>query len=175
MLVSLWPLGLVLASGDLDPWRLSSYRSLSPVTTLPLPSCSDAEDSYLWEIEGQQSFVFPNHLNVELNLKKSNSGWEIFGLKDQYLDMILISRLQNLNRLPTRQRLSLWGTNTSSSWGLCDTEPETRDHIMLACEISEAIWHMAIGRLGYRPFPFQTWTCFYALACAQGLHLSKNS
>lgn len=64
------------------------------------------------------------------------------------------------DRLPTRSRLLRWGMNISSSCCLCDTGEEDRDHLFLKCEISEALWSLALQRLGYSFRAFHTWTSF---------------
>ncbi|KAL0668636.1 hypothetical protein Bca4012_031340 [Brassica carinata] len=50
--------------------------------------------------------------------------------------------------------------NISSSCYLCGTGEEDRDHLFLKCEISEALWSLALQRLGYSFRAFHTWTSF---------------
>ncbi|KAF3592529.1 hypothetical protein DY000_02023160 [Brassica cretica] len=46
----------------------------------------------------------------------------------------------NLNRLPTRDRLSSWGMQVPSCCCICTTEPESRDHLMLSCPFVLTLW-----------------------------------
>lgn len=64
------------------------------------------------------------------------------------------------DRLPTRARLLRWGMNISPSCCLCDAGEEDKDHLFLKCEISEALWHLVLCRLGYSFRAFHTWTSF---------------
>ncbi|XP_013617799.1 uncharacterized protein LOC106372875 [Brassica napus] len=66
--------------------------------------------------------------------------------------------IAHLDRLPTRSRLASWGLNTPTTCCLCDTHLESRDHLLLHCEISEQLWNLVLHRLGYRSFYFHTWT-----------------
>ncbi|KAG5378086.1 hypothetical protein IGI04_025928 [Brassica rapa subsp. trilocularis] len=42
----------------------------------------------------------------------------------------------NLNRLPTRDRLSSWGMQVPTACCICSTNPESRDHLMLSCSFA---------------------------------------
>ncbi|XP_013601900.1 PREDICTED: uncharacterized protein LOC106309420 [Brassica oleracea var. oleracea] len=64
------------------------------------------------------------------------------------------------DRLPTRSRLVDWGMNIPSSCCLCSLLDESRDHLFLQCEVSEAIWASVLFRLGYSHWGFHTWTAF---------------
>ncbi|KAG2321301.1 hypothetical protein Bca52824_014514 [Brassica carinata] len=48
--------------------------------------------------------------------------------------------ITNLNRLPTRCRLALWGMQVDTSCCICSFHPETRDHLMLSCPYAMVLW-----------------------------------
>ncbi|KAF8109972.1 hypothetical protein N665_0089s0090 [Sinapis alba] len=70
------------------------------------------------------------------------------------------SWIDHQDRLPTRMRLSSWGMNVSPSCCLCGRADETRTHLFLHCETSEAIWDLVLSRLGYSHPAFHTWLAF---------------
>ncbi|KAG5378567.1 hypothetical protein IGI04_026409 [Brassica rapa subsp. trilocularis] len=64
----------------------------------------------------------------------------------------------NLNRLPTRDRLSSWGMQVPSCCCICTTEPESRDHLMLSCPFVLTLWAEIRIRLRCGVPNFSTWS-----------------
>jgi hypothetical protein len=62
-----------------------------------------------------------------------------------------------LNRLPTRQRLASWGMNISTTCCLCSASTETRDHLLINCHYSAAIWRLVLLRLNPQRQGFLSW------------------
>ncbi|XP_018487809.1 uncharacterized protein LOC108858367 [Raphanus sativus] len=55
--------------------------------------------------------------------------------------------VSQLNRLPTRSRISRWAPQTSSLCCLCNTLEETRDHLLITCDFSSEVWSLVLSRL----------------------------
>lgn len=56
-----------------------------------------------------------------------------------------------LNRCPTRDRLLGWGLQTSPQCLLCNSAPESRNHIFFSCSFSWDLWTAASQRCGFDP------------------------
>ncbi|KAL0645011.1 hypothetical protein Bca4012_043302 [Brassica carinata] len=54
----------------------------------------------------------------------------------------------NYDRLSTRARLVLWGLPIPVSCPLCNTAPETRDHLFLSCQYNNDVWSQDFTRCG---------------------------
>lgn len=65
------------------------------------------------------------------------------------------------DRMPTRARLLSWGLGNSANCCLCDSAIESRDHLLLRCEVSKQIWTLILRRLGYNHSGFHTWTALF--------------
>ncbi|KAL1219704.1 hypothetical protein V5N11_032351 [Cardamine amara subsp. amara] len=53
-----------------------------------------------------------------------------------------------LNRCPTRDRFLGWGLPTASDCLLCNTMPESRDHLFFDCSHSWSVWLVVASRCG---------------------------
>ncbi|KAL1191306.1 hypothetical protein V5N11_008307 [Cardamine amara subsp. amara] len=70
--------------------------------------------------------------------------------------------ISTLDRLPTRTRLASWGMQIPSTCCLCSVFDETRDHLLLRCEVSLSLWRLTLCRMGFRDLRFQTWIAMLA-------------
>ena len=77
------------------------------------------------------------------------------------------------DRMPTRARLFSWGLGTSPNCCLCDSAPESRDHLLLRCEVSEQIWELILRRLGYSHSCFMSWTAFIEWLSITNSHVPR--
>lgn len=149
-------------------WLLRGARSPAAeelqtyLTTVPLPAISQVEDHYAWEVEGTelQSFSTSKTWNVVRN-RAVEQGWtQSIWFKGHVPRHAFTAWIAQQNRLPTRMRLANWGMNVSPSCCLCNRADETRTHLLLNCEISEAVWTLVLRRLGYSHRAFHTWIAF---------------
>ncbi|XP_021724905.1 uncharacterized protein LOC110692214 [Chenopodium quinoa] len=60
------------------------------------------------------------------------------------------------NRLPTRDRLAVWGIVAIVNCCLCNAAPESVEHLFFQCDFSAQIWSMALKALQFNrnPSPF---------------------
>ena len=63
----------------------------------------------------------------------------------------------NLDRLPTKARLSIWGMTIDTVCGLYSLHQECRDHLFLSCEFAQFIWHEVSLRLHLPHLSFTLW------------------
>lgn len=64
----------------------------------------------------------------------------------------------NYDRLPTRSRLAAWGLLISANCLSCSNFEETRDHFLLSCEYSKAIWREIFVRCQPPASSFANWS-----------------
>lgn len=158
----------VADSCDENGWRLRGARSPAAetlhihLTSIHLPSSSQTEDVFYWLIDGENLDDFSASRTWEAIRNRapavtwSNSVWfKMATPRHAFLMWIA----QN-DRMPTRVRLASWGLGVSSNCCLCDSAPETRDHLLLRCDISKQVWVLILRRLGYTHSCFITWTSF---------------
>lgn len=62
-----------------------------------------------------------------------------------------------LNRLPTRARIARWSPENSPLCCLCNSFDETRDHLLITCDYSAAVWSLVLLRLN-RTSSFHSWS-----------------
>lgn len=149
-------------------WLLRGARSLAAeelqtyLTTIPVPTITSSTDHYVWEVNGDELVEFSTSKtwNVVRNRGVEQAWTRSIWFKGHIPRHAFTSWVVHQDRLPTRSRLLRWGMNISSSCCLCDTGEEDRDHLFLKCEISEALWSLALQRLGYSFRAFHTWTSF---------------
>ncbi|KAH0880253.1 LOW QUALITY PROTEIN: hypothetical protein HID58_067647, partial [Brassica napus] len=65
--------------------------------------------------------------------------------------------LANLNRLPTKVRLTSWGLNIQTACCFCSNQDESRDHLFLNCTYTTTLWNRIFERLDPRRTAFLTW------------------
>ncbi|KAF2570395.1 hypothetical protein F2Q70_00001947 [Brassica cretica] len=56
-----------------------------------------------------------------------------------------------LDRCPTRDRLLRWGLQTDPLCLLCNSSPESRDHMFFQCGFAWGIWESLAPRTGFIP------------------------
>lgn len=136
-------------------WALPHPRSEEEVTlhtylsSIPVPSPDMGTDSFSWTVEGDSCSTY-----------SSSKTWEVLrprGTTQASAKHIWFSGatpkhafhmwVTNLNRLPTRDRLSAWGMQVPLSCCICSLHPESRDHIMLSCPYSLTLWSEVARRL----------------------------
>ncbi|CAN6885243.1 unnamed protein product [Brassica oleracea] len=65
--------------------------------------------------------------------------------------------LANLNRLPTKVRLTSWGLNIQTACCFCSNQDESRGHLFLNCTYTTTLWNRIFERLDPRRTAFLTW------------------
>ena len=158
----------VADSCDHNGWRLRGARSPAAenlhihLTSIQLPTTSQTDDEFYWFIDGENlprysaSRTWGVIRNRAPAVTWSSSVW-FRSATPRHAFLMWIA--QN-DRMPTRVRLTSWGLGISSNCCLCDSTPETRDHLLLRCEVSKQIWVLVLRRLGYSHSCFITWTSF---------------
>ncbi|XP_013585161.1 PREDICTED: uncharacterized protein LOC106294096 [Brassica oleracea var. oleracea] len=85
--------------------------------------------------------------------RKSSTTWEVLRPRQvtkSWVDVVwfkgAIPKLSfnmwvaNYDRLSTHSMLAAWGLHISANCPFCSNYEETRDHLLLSCEYSQAIW-----------------------------------
>ncbi|XP_018467788.1 uncharacterized protein LOC108839531 [Raphanus sativus] len=153
---------------NLDGWLMRGARSQPAetlqiyLTTVPLPSLVTENDSYVWLVNDSALDKFSAKLTWEaLRNRAPAQQWTSYvwfkgAIPRHSFNMWLVQ----LDRLPTRARLSSWGINTSTACCLCNTYVEDRDHLFLRCEWSADLWTICLRRMGYSCGGFYSWQTF---------------
>ncbi|XP_013632514.1 PREDICTED: uncharacterized protein LOC106337977 [Brassica oleracea var. oleracea] len=149
-------------------WNFRGARSQAAeelqiaLTTFHLPATSHVKDKYVWVVNDHEStsFSIARTWDEIRNRARKQEWTSNIWFKGSVPRHSFNFWIAHLDRLPTRQRLASWGILIYDSCCLCDMVQESRDHLLLRCEISESIWKIALQRLGYRSFLFHTWTSF---------------
>lgn len=159
-------LGIPLASRLEDlcidgAWSLPPARTENQVllhaylTTLFL---NNEEDTYEWEINGNvitkfsTGFFYDCLREVTASLPWVKSVWIKGGIpRHSFLCWLFC-----LNRCPTKNRLIQWGINTDPTCLLCQTAPESRDHLYYQCSFSWDLWQCVAQRCQFTAA--QQWT-----------------
>lgn len=149
-------------------WRLRHARSPAAealqlhLCTVPLPSTSTASDAYVWEVDNEVLEAFSSKSTWEAirNRREPQSWTKNIWFKGAIPSQAFMMWMTHLNRLPTRERTSIWAVNTLDACCVCNVYLESRDHLFLRCEINENLWLLVLRRLGYNPFWFHTWMAF---------------
>lgn len=147
-------------------WLLPHPRSQQEVdlhshlTTINLPLNSDVLDAYIW-IAGDSP----------LNVFRSADTWEVMRPRQEakdWFDVVWFKGavpkhaftmwVTNYDRLPTRSRLASWGIPVNPCCVLCSRVAETRDHLMLSCDYSVAIWKEVFIRCRSSITVFADWS-----------------
>lgn len=130
------------------------------LTTINLPTESLETDSYDWSIDGKIVDGF-----------SSKGTWSVLGPRENDVDWYSSVWFKgatprhafnmwtaNLDRLPTKARLSRWGMNIDNTYGLCSLHQETRDHLFLSCDFAIFIWNAVCMRLQLPQISFTRWS-----------------
>ncbi|XP_048602093.1 uncharacterized protein LOC125580881 [Brassica napus] len=158
-------LSTVSEACDSIGWKIASPRSQESLdlqvhlTTIALPLPSDIDDHYEWHVEGSTALVYSSALTWEaLRPKAEKKQWEdSVWFKGSIPKHSFNMWVANANRLPTRVRLTSWGMNVPTACCLCALEPETRDHLLLACQYSVEVWRHSLQRLNPPAGLFSDW------------------
>lgn len=124
------------------------------ITTLAL---TENEDYYEWEIEGQISNRYlTGQVYSALYGQGTTVPWDhIVWISGRIPKHSFLCWLFVLNRCPTRDRLLSWGLQTSPNCLLCNSSPESRDHLFFSCQFSWDLWCYLARRCGV--LPERTW------------------
>lgn len=126
-------------------WMIQSPRTenqLQVQTFLSTVQLSDEVDSYEWSVAGTKLQKYNTGL-IYRTLKKHASRvswyhtiWCKGGIpKHNFLAWLFV-----INRCPTRDRLLGWGLQVDPLCLLCNSNPESRDHLFFECPYSWEIW-----------------------------------
>lgn len=149
-------------------WRLSSARTWSPhlanlcaiLLETPVPNLSLGCDSFPWVTTNSSNASFSSSQTWEQLRYKENSQpwWKTVWFKGFILKHAFTFWISHLDRLLVRSRLVSWGLNTSPLCCLCNQQAETRNHILLHCDLSTQVWTRVLHRLGKPPLYFSDWS-----------------
>lgn len=88
-------------------------------------------------------------------ISKTGPTWS--GSEEQYQSIHSQCESKNYDRLPTRAHLAGWGMLVSSDCWFCSRAEESRDHLLLSYEYSQAVWHEVLIRCQPPPSAFINW------------------
>lgn len=139
-------------------WKLPSPRARAvQLKTLrqvlletELPNQSKGDDLCRWEVNASTNKDFStNHTWNKLGPIVAATSWfKAVWFKCHVIKIAFTFWIANLNRLPVRARLSAWGYSSTATCCTCNTQVETRDHLLLHCELGEQVWTLVLHRLG---------------------------
>ncbi|CAG7867093.1 unnamed protein product, partial [Brassica rapa] len=137
-------------------WRLPPARSERQVEIHALLSTvllNDEDDFYEWEIEGKIHTSYSigmvyAHLRIHAPaVPWCKTVWNKGGIpRHSFLTWLFV-----LNRCPTRDRIIGWGLQSSPLCLLCNSAPESRDHLFFECSYTWGIWGVLALRCGITP------------------------
>lgn len=119
------------------------------LTSLTLNSL---DDRYQWSLNNSTNEYSTGAVYRELKhhnptVQWYKTIWSLRGIPRQnFLAWLLV-----LNRCPTRDRLLEWRLQTDPNCLLCNTAPESRDHIFYQCQYTWSIWTTIAGRVRHLP------------------------
>ncbi|KAF3485562.1 hypothetical protein F2Q69_00056460, partial [Brassica cretica] len=149
----------------LRPARSSAAENLQILLcSTTLPSTTGESDRYSWKVDGISLTSFSaSHTWNAIRCRGEQQNWtEAIWFSGHIPSQAFHMWVAQLNRLPTRNRISTWDPGTDTVCLLCNQVDECRDHLFLRCSFSEQVWNMVIKRLGYSPLLFHTWTALIA-------------
>ncbi|XP_018460961.2 uncharacterized protein LOC108831963 [Raphanus sativus] len=130
------------------------------LTTIDLPLPIDVDDKYVWVAGDSNCFDF-----------RSSSTWDVLRPRQDiknWVDVVWFKGaipkhsfnmwIANYDRMPTRSRLVAWGLPISAACPLCSNFDETRDHLLLSCAYSLAIWREVFSRCQPPVGAFTNWS-----------------
>lgn len=137
-------------------WCLPHARSekqLNLHSYLTTVQLTETEDQYDWVIDGvitttySTGSVYSTLYGAGETVPWSKIVWIAGGIpKHSFLCWLFV-----LNRCPTRDRLLQWGIQTSPICLLCDSSPESRDHLFFSCTYAWNLWLIQARRCGFTP------------------------
>ncbi|XP_018464335.1 uncharacterized protein LOC108835601 [Raphanus sativus] len=147
-------------------WSLPHPRSQREVelhmflTTVNLPLPLNVVDKVEWLAADFLSRIFRSSTTWEvLRPREEVKDWvDIVWFKGGIPKLAFTMWIANYNRLPTRSRLAAWGLPISSDCPFCSRYEETRDHLMLSCPYSTAVWQEVLRRCHPPSSMFTSWS-----------------
>lgn len=135
-------------------WSLPHPRSDQEVelhsylTTLALPLPNDIDDVFEWKAADFPLNVFNSEATWEvLRPRQLPKDWhDVVWFKGALPKHAFTMWVTNLDRLPTRARLASWGVPVPVTCPFCGSHPETRDHLFISCQYTEAVWALIFSR-----------------------------
>ena len=132
-------------------WSLPHPRSQREVelhahlTTLTLPLPVDVEDEYVWIADESPFNGFRSSTTWDmLRPREDTKSWvDVVWFKGPIPKLSFNMWITNYDKLPTRSRLAAWGLPISANCPFCSNYEETRDHLLLSCQYSKAIWRFS--------------------------------
>ncbi|KAF3496837.1 hypothetical protein DY000_02057223, partial [Brassica cretica] len=129
-------------------WNLPAPRSEEAVsfhvdlTTVNVPSTDATPDFFSWTVDGVKLQTFSSSKTwSNVRERQPFCGWhKTVRFKGHIPKHALTMWVAVLDRLPTRNRLALWGMLTPISCCLCSSSDESRDHIFVECDFTKDLW-----------------------------------
>ncbi|VVB10332.1 unnamed protein product [Arabis nemorensis] len=150
----------VIESTRNGQWRMPGARSeeiqnfLMTLTTIAPPEVSRGRDIYLWRnATGTFTQTFSSKATWEqLRVHSVPVTWcKTVWFKQSVPKCAFVTWMAVQQRLPTRDRLRLWGMNVSSACVLCSNGIESHDHLFFGCSYSLEIWQDLASRIWQNP------------------------
>ena len=147
-------------------WTLLHPRSQKKVdlhthlTTTNLPLSIDVEDVYVWVAGDSLFHDFRSSTTWEvLRPRQVTKSWvDVVWFKGAIPKLSFNMWVANYDRLSTHSMLAAWGLHISANCPFCSNYEETRDHLLLSCEYSQAIWREIFIRCQPPASPFANWS-----------------
>ncbi|XP_048629176.1 uncharacterized protein LOC125600541 [Brassica napus] len=137
-------------------WNLSFARTdaqLALQINLTTVTLSDQEDQYEWMIEGKTRMryktgeMYDYLKGVQQMVPWARVIWISYGIpRHSFLSWLVM-----LDRCPTGDRLNRWGLNVDPLCLLCNTHPESRNHLFFECGFSADVWRKIAHRCQLQP------------------------
>ncbi|KAG7552993.1 Reverse transcriptase domain [Arabidopsis thaliana x Arabidopsis arenosa] len=136
-----------------------SLRLHAHLSTLHNPAVSSREDVFSWVANSVVCRGYSSAKTWEvLRPRQDTVDWfPLVWFKGAIPKLAFNMWVSNLNRLPTKQRMASWGIPVSPSCSFCSLTDESRDHLLLGCEYSFAIWRLVLAKLEPNRRVFVTW------------------
>ncbi|KAL1212419.1 hypothetical protein V5N11_009517 [Cardamine amara subsp. amara] len=165
-------LGIAIDDSVADAWGPNGWYLPSPHTRYPKfvelrrvltytepPSPSVGADEFTWGLEESRKPFFSTKVTWNhLRPSEEKKPWaKVVWAKHSVPKHAFTFWIANLDRLPVRARLAVWGTGISPSCGLCNSHVESRDHLLLHCPFSEQVWSKVMSRLLSQKCLFADW------------------
>lgn len=158
----------------LTGWSLPHPRSDEEVSLhaylsgISIPSTDRGSDTYSWRTNGDTSDSYSSSKTWEClrprgNTQNSAKHIWFSGATPKHAFHMWVT---NLNRLPTRDRLSSWGMQVPTACCICSTNPESRDHLMLSCSFALTLWSEIRRRLQCAVPVFSDWSDLIQWSCS---------
>lgn len=145
-------------------WILPSPRSDQELalhaflTTISIPHSDKGRDTFDWSTNGSHgTFSSANTWEILRPRDEEKSWSKLIWFKGATPKHAFNMWVANLNRLPTRQRLTAWGMQIPHLCCICSSATETRDHLLVACVYATEIWEHVFSRIGRPRGQFIDW------------------